>query len=192
MLNDVNTKSSHFLAFLIKPLTDLCLTLPCGVNANCETNDNSFECSCPSGLTGDPKTKCEGNPGLEGKDIVIYFLIQIISPNRVNKSVFVSDFKVQCFITSASECYFEAKNKKLGIGGQGQSFEIEDSAKGCYAYGSSSTKNGLAFFGSKGSVKTMALTPLEQNSEYTGTYPLYKPCLKAGENRCFLFKFFNK
>ena len=59
------------MAVLIKPLTDLCLTLPCGVNANCETNDHSYECSCPSGLTGDPKIKCEGNKDLKRKDIEI-------------------------------------------------------------------------------------------------------------------------
>ena len=72
----------------------------------------------------------------------------------------------------------------MGIGGEGSAFEDEYSVKGCYAYDSGEYK-GMAFFGSKGSVKTMALKPLEQNSGYTGAYPLYKPCLKVGENRLF-------
>ena len=102
--------------------------------------------------------------------------------------IIVSDFKVQCFITTASECYFEAKNKKLGIGGKGYSFETESSAKGCYAY-NTGNYNGIAFFGSKGPIMTMAKKPLEQNSGWTGTYPIYKPCLKAGKNRlCFLIR----
>ena len=70
---NVNTKISNFWPFWIELLPDLCLTLPCGVNAKCETIDNNFKCSCPSGLTGDPKTKCEGNHGLKRNDIVIYF-----------------------------------------------------------------------------------------------------------------------
>ena len=64
-------KFQIFLPFSIKLLTDLCLTLPCGVNAKCETKDDSFECSCPSGLSGDPKTKCEGNHDLKRKYIEI-------------------------------------------------------------------------------------------------------------------------
>ena len=72
----------------------------------------------------------------------------------------------------------------MGIGGQGSKFEDEDSVKGCYAYNSGKYK-GMAFFGTKGPVKTMARSPLQQNSDYTGAYPLYKPCLKAGENRLF-------
>ena len=72
----------------------------------------------------------------------------------------------------------------MEIGGKGHSFEAESSVKGCYAY-DSGNYNGMAFFGSKGPVKNMAITPLEQNSGYTGAYPIYKPCLKAGENRFF-------
>ena len=77
----------------------------------------------------------------------------------------------------------------MAIGGPGKAFEdtskdTSNVIKGCYAYDSGKYK-GMAFFGPKGSVKTMALKPVEQNSGYTGAYPLYKPCLKAGENRLF-------
>ena len=108
---------------------------------------------------------------------MFYAIVQLNRP--FNKLIIVTDFKVECFITSASECYFEAKNKKLGIGGKGYSFETEASVKGCYAY-NSGNYNGLAFFGSKGPIKNMALKPT-----YTGSYPIYKPCLKAGEIRLF-------
>ena len=108
------------------------------------------------------------------------------------KSIVVSDFKDQCFITRASECYFEAKNKSLGIGGKGHSFVVEGSVKGCYAYDSSSTEyKGMAFFGEKGPVKNMALKPIDQNSAYTSTYQIQKPCLKAGKTELFLIQVYN-
>ena len=72
MLIQSNIPRYHiFCLFCIKLHTDICLTLPCGVNAKCETMDDKFECSCPSGLTGDPKIKCEGNKDLKRKDIEI-------------------------------------------------------------------------------------------------------------------------
>ena len=49
---------------------DVCLTLPCGVNANCQATNDGYSCSCPKGMTGDPKVKCEG----------IYKDIQISNP----------------------------------------------------------------------------------------------------------------
>ena len=39
---------------------DVCLTLPCGVNAKCETADGEYSCTCPENMEGDPKMKCEG------------------------------------------------------------------------------------------------------------------------------------
>ena len=103
-----------------------------------------------------------------------------------NKSILVSDFKGECFITSATDCYFEAKNKSLGIGGQGYSFVTEGTVKGCYAYDSSSAKyNGMAFYGEKGPISTMTLKPVEQNDAYSSAYLIRKQCLKAGKNGIF-------
>ena len=48
-----------FLQFFLI-LIDLCLTLPCGVNANCTTDNGKHSCSCPQKMVGDPKVKCEG------------------------------------------------------------------------------------------------------------------------------------
>ena len=81
----------------------------------------------------------------------------------------------------------------MGIGGKEKPFEWqekygEESIKGCYAY-DYGKYNGLAFFGSKGPIKTMAIKPLFQTTtqEKMGAYPIYKPCLKAGKNiLCFL------
>ena len=39
---------------------DVCLTLPCGVNAKCEAADGKYSCTCPENMEGDPKMKCEG------------------------------------------------------------------------------------------------------------------------------------
>ena len=39
---------------------DVCLSLPCGINANCETSNGEYSCSCPDDMAGDPNIKCEG------------------------------------------------------------------------------------------------------------------------------------
>ena len=41
-------------------VVDLCLTLPCGVNAICDATDGIVKCSCPQNMNGDPELKCEG------------------------------------------------------------------------------------------------------------------------------------
>ena len=42
-------------------ITDLCVTLPCGLNAICDASSGDVKCSCPENMDGDPKIKCEGN-----------------------------------------------------------------------------------------------------------------------------------
>ena len=41
-------------------VADLCLTLPCGVNALCDATDGQVKCSCSQTMVGDPEVKCEG------------------------------------------------------------------------------------------------------------------------------------
>ena len=41
-------------------IIDLCLTLPCGLNAICDASSGDVKCSCPENMDGDPKIKCEG------------------------------------------------------------------------------------------------------------------------------------
>ena len=45
---------------ILLELIDVCLTLPCGVNAKCETADDKYSCTCPENMEGDPEMKCEG------------------------------------------------------------------------------------------------------------------------------------
>ena len=59
--------SKYYLAYLLSNchlilllFIDVCLTLPCGVNAKCETADGEYSCTCPENMEGDPKMKCEG------------------------------------------------------------------------------------------------------------------------------------
>ena len=46
---------------IILSMIDLCVTLPCGLNAICDASIGDVKCSCPENMVGDPKIKCEGN-----------------------------------------------------------------------------------------------------------------------------------
>ena len=56
-------KSAYLISnscLILLTFIDVCLTLPCGVNAKCETADGEYSCTCPENMEGDPKMKCEG------------------------------------------------------------------------------------------------------------------------------------
>jgi len=113
---------------------DVCLTLPCGVNANCQATNDGYSCSCPKGMTGDPKVKCE---------------------------VYSSEF--QCIITTPEECYKQSKIQGYEPGNDVNNVEFASSkysTKACYG----KIETPKSYFGLGGSLKQYAADASESGS----------------------------